>query len=219
MDISKKSETVLKPAVKRRRGRPTKQMAGHSETRRELVRAGVVSLTQKGFASTGLDEVLKMVDVPKGSFYHYFESKEAFGLVLIDEYDEFFTRRLDRILLNESMSPLDCLLMFFKESRDGMARFDFDRGCLVGNLGQEMSVLPTSFRQRLIDVFSGWEKRLENCLRRAQEAGEISKAINCQNMAEAFWIGWEGAVLRSKLERSARPLDRFSEAFLTMIGV
>lgn len=204
-------------ATKKRRGRPPKHPAGHNDTRRELVRAGVVSLTEKGFASTGLDEVLKKVSVPKGSFYHYFESKEAFGLVLIEEYDKFFIRRLDRILLDESISQLDRLRRFFKESRDGMARFDFNRGCLIGNLGQEMSVLPPSFRQRLIDVFIGWEKRLADCLRKAQEAGQVSKSLDCQYMAEAFWIGWEGAVLRAKLERSTRPLDRFAETFLTLL--
>ncbi|MEM8837226.1 MAG: TetR/AcrR family transcriptional regulator [Pseudomonadota bacterium] len=212
-------EDGSEPAPKKRRGRPPKHLVGTNETRRDLIRAGVVSLTEKGFASTGLDEVLKKVGVPKGSFYHYFESKEAFGLTLIHEYDEFFVRRLDRIFLDDSLSPLERLHRFFKESRDGMARYDFNRGCLIGNLGQEMSVLPTSYRQRLIDVFTGWESRLANCLREAQDAGEVPSSIDCQATAEAFWIGWEGAVLRAKLERNARPLDRFAEAFLTLIRV
>ena len=62
---------------KRRRGRPPKELAGYSETREALLSAGVVALTTKGFSATGIDEILKSVNVPKGSFYHYFKNKEA----------------------------------------------------------------------------------------------------------------------------------------------
>lgn len=217
MDTQNAQNLEMAAPVKRRRGRPPKQQTGHNETRQRLIRAGVVSLTEKGFASTGLDEVLKKVDVPKGSFYHYFNSKEAYGLALIDEYDSFFVHRLDRILLDDKASPITRLQQFFAESREGMARFDFNRGCLIGNLGQEMTVLPPSFRQRLIDVLVGWEKRLAVCLQQAKDAGEIADTVDPTAMAETFWIGWEGAVLRAKLERNARPLDRFANAFLSMI--
>jgi len=63
----------------RRRGRPPKEAAGYSETRESLLQAGVEVLTEKGFSSAGIDEILRRVGVPKGSFYHFFGSKEAFG--------------------------------------------------------------------------------------------------------------------------------------------
>jgi len=69
---------------------------GFNETRESLVRAGLVALTEKGFSATGIDEILKAVGVPKGSFYHYFDSKEAFGAELIDRYGQYFARRLER---------------------------------------------------------------------------------------------------------------------------
>ena len=76
------------PTIPRRRGRPPKELAGYSETRESLLRAGVAVLTEKGFSSTGIEEILRNADVPKGSFYHFFASKEAFGLELIDRYAE-----------------------------------------------------------------------------------------------------------------------------------
>ena len=192
-------------------------MQGFSETREVLVRAGVAALTEKGFVATGLDEILKGVNVPKGSFYHFFESKEAFGKELISSYSAYFAHRLDKFLLDERWPHLERIRRFVKDAELGMERYAFRRGCLVGNLGQEMEALPESFRAQLIDVFKDWEVRLAECLRRAQEAGEISARVDCEAAASFFWIGWEGAVLRAKLERKPDPLRVFAEGFFAQL--
>ncbi|MBS4019688.1 MAG: TetR/AcrR family transcriptional regulator [Dechloromonas sp.] len=199
----------------RKRGRPPKRPEDTLETRELLLRAGLEVLTEKGFAATGIDEVLKRIGVPKGSFYHYFDSKEAFGAALIDRYASYFVRKLERHFIDESMTPLDRLRAFVDDAQAGMARHDFRRGCLIGNLGQEMAALPESFRALLNAVFDDWERRLARCLEAAQRDGQIPAAVDCTQQASFFWIGWEGAVLRAKLERSAKPLDIFARGFFT----
>lgn len=203
--------------VPRRRGRPPKAAAGFSETRASLVRAGLVRLTEKGFTATGLDEILKVAGVPKGSFYHYFDSKEAFGTELIDRYGAYFAGKLERFFTDNSRSPLARIEAFIADAEAAMERFAYSRGCLVGNLGQEMGALPEPFRQQLCDVFADWQHRTVGCLRAAQAAGEIGPHHNADNLAAFFWIGWEGAVLRAKLERSGSPLQTFAAGFFTMI--
>jgi TetR/AcrR family transcriptional repressor of nem operon len=205
----------LQHSPPRKRGRPSKRPEDTLETRELLVRAGLEVLTEKGFAATGIDEVLKRVGVPKGSFYHYFDSKEAFGAALIDRYASYFARKLERHFIDESMTPLDRLRAFVDDAQAGMARHDFCRGCLIGNLGQEMAALPESFRERLNAVFNDWERRLARCLEAAQRDGQIPATVDCLQQASFFWIGWEGAVLRAKLERSAKPLDIFARGFFT----
>ena len=143
----------------RRRGRPPRQRADLIDTRELLLRAGLEVLTEKGFSATGIDEVLGRVGVPKGSFYHYFDSKEAFGLELIQRYGDFFARKIDRHLRNTALSPLDRLHAFIDDAKAGMARFGYRRGCQIGNLGQEMGALPESFRARLQDTFEDWQRR------------------------------------------------------------
>lgn len=196
------------------RGRPRKDLVEYEECRERLVRAGVELLTKKGFVSTGLDEIVKKAGVPKGSFYAYFESKETFGLVLIDRYAQYFNSKLDKCYLNPARSPLERISDFMTEACGNLARFDFLRGCLVGNLGQEMAVLPDAYRQKLIDVLCVWQTKTETCLLVAQKLGDISLDINCAKKAEVFWIGWEGAILRAKLERRAGPIDAYAEDFL-----
>ncbi|MGH1356515.1 MAG: TetR family transcriptional regulator C-terminal domain-containing protein [Thalassovita sp.] len=176
--------------------------------------AGVAALTEKGFSATGIEEILRSVDVPKGSFYHYFKSKEAFGALLIERYATYFAAKLDRILLNEAHSPRQRLDDFVEDAVSGMQKFNFARGCLVGNLGQEMGALPPAYRSLLVEVFHDWQNRTAACLRAAAQAGEIDPDTDCDAAAEYFWIGWEGAVLRAKLEQSEKPLRQFAKGFL-----
>lgn len=201
-----------------RRGRPRKDQSRPDAPRARLLRHGVAILTEKGFAAVGIEEILAAAEVPKGSFYHYFASKEAFGLALIDAYADYFATKLDRWLTDPQRSPLERLRGFIADARAGMARFDFHRGCLVGNLGQEMGALPDAFRARLSAVLDDWESRTASCLRAAQQAGEIGSDVDAARLARFFWIGWEGAVLRAKLDRSPDPLDLFADEFLTMIS-
>jgi TetR/AcrR family transcriptional repressor of nem operon len=201
-------------AIPRKRGRPAKAVGDYRETRETLCRAGVAALTEKGFSATGIDEILKSVGVPKGSFYHFFASKEAYGSELITLYARYFVRKLDRFLLDESLTPLKRIEAFCEEAERGMQRFDFRRGCLVGNLGQEMGALPESFRVQLTDVLLDWQARFERCLDEAKASGEISTKADSARLAAFFWIGWEGAVLRAKLERNGEPLRVFADLFL-----
>ena len=96
-------------------------------------------------------------------------------------------------------------------------RHGFARGCLVGNLGQEMGTLPESFRAQLEGVLLDWQARTAACLRAAQQAGEIAPQHDCAVLAQFFWIGWEGAVLRAKLQRCAAPLQVYADGFFQLL--
>ena len=202
--------SVTKP----RRGRPPKVSRENVDTKAELIRSGLEQLTENGFASSGIDQILKKVGVPKGSFYHYFASKEVFGQAVIEHYANYFANKLDECLSDESYPPLTRISNFVEDAKIGMSRHQFKRGCLVGNLGQEVDLLPESFRQKLIDIFLCWQYRLANCLKAAQVQREISMTADCELLAECFWIGWEGAVSRAKLVQSTKPLDNYFNQFI-----
>lgn len=199
---------------KPRRGRPPKVDRDFDDTRAALIRCGMEILTEQGFMSTGIDTVLKRVGVPKGSFYHYFDSKEAFGQAVLESYSSYFARKLDRFLLVDDVPPLQRLCNFVEDAKAGMARHQYCRGCLVGNLGQEVAILPESFRLELEATLCSWQDRLAACLSEARAAGELSPTADCERLATFFWIGWEGAVLRSRLTRDTVPLDVFFNGFL-----
>lgn len=202
--------------VKRRRGRPPKS-GEVGATREALIRAGVVAFSEKGYASIGLEELLGSAGVPKGSFYYYFASKEAFGLAVIEAYTAYFTRKLDAWFGDDRVPPLERIRNFAADAQAGMARYDYHRGCVIGNLAQDMGAIPGAFRERLTEVFADWESRLARVLSSALARGDIGSDCNCDELAAFFWVGWEGAVLRAKLERSSQPLDLFARTFLTRL--
>lgn len=183
------------------------------DTRTELVRCGVELCTEKGFQVSGINDLLQRVGAPKGSFYHYFLSKHEFGEAVIDAYAEYFARKLSRHLDDNTRRPLARLADFVDEARKGMTKFDYKRGCLVGNLGQGLSGLDEDFRIRLEAVLRSWERKTAECLREAVESGDLSADYDPETLANFFWIGWEGAILRSKLTRSAAPMQLFADIF------
>src|SRR6059058_5688913 len=79
---------------------------GYAPTRDVLIRCGMEVMTQQGFAATGLDALLRRATVPKGSFYHYFESKADYGREVMKAYDSFFRHKLDRALNDQRLAPL-----------------------------------------------------------------------------------------------------------------
>ena len=161
-----------------------------------------------------IDDVLKRVNAPKGSFYHYFPSKDAFVSAAIDAYADYFAQKLDPHFQNTHLTPLARLDAFVEDACMGIERHHFTRGCLVGNLGQEIACLEPAMCARLQAIFRDWEHRLGECLDAAKQAGEMAADCDSAALAHAFWIGWEGAVLRARLEKSIAPLQVFLALYL-----
>ena len=201
----------------RKRGRPPKGGLGYEDTRDALIRCGMELLTEQGFGNTGLDQILKKVNVPKGSFYHYFENKEAFAYVVLESYNEYFIHKLDKYLLHNDSPALERLQYFMQDATGGVERFKFKRGCLVGNLAQEFGCSHELFKQKLEVVLGEWKLRIKNCLELAQKEGSLSSSADCQKLAEFFWIGWEGAVMHSKLNQNKQAMELFGEQFFKLL--
>lgn len=203
---------------KRTRGRPKKNVEGHNQTRQRLLRAGIESLTESGYSSIGLDSILKREGIPKGSFYYYFSSKEAFGQEIIESYNQFFKNKLVKCLQPSRQQPLSGFHAFVADAISGIEKYQFQRGCLIGNLGQELNTLPPSFRSQLAGVFSQWSDLLADYLREEQAYGHIANSLNCAQQSELFWIGWEGAVLHGKLQKSSQPIQLFADYFVNTLN-
>ena len=214
---SNEQKPLAKEANLRKRGRPPKGGLGYKDTREALIRCGMELLTEQGFINTGLDQILKKVNVPKGSFYHYFENKEAFGYVVLENYSEYFIHKLDKHLVHSELPALERLQYFMEDAIEGVERFDFKRGCLVGNLAQEFGCSHEFFKQKLNAVFKEWKQRIANCLELAKAEGVLAPNTDSEKLSEFFWIGWEGAVMHSKLNQNTQAMELFGEQFFTLL--
>lgn len=187
------------------------------DTRSEIIRIGTNLISRQGFNATGIDSVLKEAAVPKGSFYHYFKNKEDFGLAVIDYFAVRFEQRLDTFLYDEEVAPLNRIRNFIE---NGLARVNQNqctRGCLIGNLGQEMAGQNERFRARLDEIFSMWRERFAACLREAQTDGTLSATADLQALSCFILSGWEGAILRAKVMKSPQPMRDFVEILFSSV--
>lgn len=201
----------------RGRGRPRKTESTYADTRNDLIRSGLELLTQNGFLSTGVDAIVKNASVPKGSFYYYFKSKEEYAQTVLSAYDSFFEHKLKKHLHAPSCAPMLCLENFIHDACDGIKKYNYTRGCLVGNMMQESPGLPPSFIKQLQDILESWQALVATCLSDALYSGEICSDMNDKQLAAIFWSGWEGAVMRAKLYCSTQPVYDFWSYFKTSV--
>ena len=195
---------------KRPRGRPKKDGSNYADTKVVLMRRGIELLTERGMNAMSLDDLMKPIQIPKGSFYHYFENKEAFILEVLKAYEIYFVRRLNKFLSQPDLTPLEKLQNFVKDAGEKLQKYDFKRGCILGNLGQEVSYLAPEIIERIESIFQVWQKMVSDCLNEFYSQYSLT---DCDEMAYQFWIGWEGAVLRARLIKSTSPLEAFYRLF------
>jgi TetR/AcrR family transcriptional regulator, transcriptional repressor for nem operon len=187
------------------------------DTRTRLIEAGMAVMFEKGYTNAGLQEVLSLVGVPKGSFYHYFESKEDFALKIVAHVEDNYARLLNSYFNDSALTPVNRLRKYFKDKTVDMLEQRCRKGCLIGNLSQEMSDQSEALRQELARVMRHWRDLYSACIQEAQSAGEIDKRLSPQTLAESLLSGWEGAIMRSKTQKTVEPMEAFIEIMFTYV--
>lgn len=176
------------------------------ETREKLLDTGLQMLLRRGYSGLGIQLVLREAGVPKGSFYHFFSSKEDFALEVVDRYMAEVHSGLDAALGDTTLSPLNRVRRFFELSRD---KYESEGrlGCLLGGLGQELAGVSETFRDKIEGCFAVIVGRITECLEVARQRGELPEHNEPEEMANLLLNCWEGAALRSRLWRDTAPLD------------
>lgn len=180
-------------------------------TRDNLIRIGARMLHETGYTATGIKEIVDAVQVPKGSFYNHFESKEAFGAEVVDYYFGSGLPELRVLLENADVPPVERLRGYFDERIRGFKAAGYVRGCMMGNLSLEVADHSAPIRDRLAAHFSTWSGLFEACIAEAQETGAIGNRLPAALLAQFLLNSWEGALLRMRVEKSDAPLKTFTE--------
>lgn len=174
--------------------------------REKLLDQGVIMLMDQGYHGTGLQEILDAVQVPKGSFYNYFDSKEAYGAEVIQRYIEPFLNQLTACLNHPDYDSLGALKAYFNELIDELEQQQFKGGCLLGNLMGEMGDTSEVCRRSLRRALTDYRDLLATGLERGQQEGTVRSDLDARRMADLLVDVWQGALLRMKIEKSVQPL-------------
>lgn len=188
-----------------------------TDVRQELLKQGMAMLLRHGYNDSGIAALLEATQTPKGSFYHYFKSKEDFGLEAVDLYMEEVHAGLDFCLGDTSLSPLQRVRRFFELS-EAKYRSEGYLGCLLGGLGQELSGVSEVFRRKVEQCFAEIGARIATCLQEAIKSGELPEDTDPTQMARLLINCWEGAALRSRLLRDPGPLREMLDFYFRSVS-
>jgi len=190
----------------------------HDDTREHLLAAGETAMLGKGFAAVGLNEILGEAGVPKGSFYHYFGSKEAFGVALLERLFSHYALVLGQLERNDQLDGRGKVEAFFAGWLPCAASADTEQRCLVVKLAGEVSDLSAAMRTTLDAGMEYIINRLQVIVAGGQADGSIAMMLPAPQLARALYQLWFGAAVANKVKRDPVVYDSAVAAMQLLLG-
>jgi len=177
------------------------------DVKSHILDTGQRLIAARGFSAVGLNEILLGAGVPKGSFYHYFASKDVFGSQLLDHYFEKYLSEIDSFLFDTNKSGIERLAAYWRFWRDNQERDDPDGKCLAVKLGAEVSDMSEGMRIALKHGTSAIIGRLARVITDGLADGSILSRRDPEELANTLYQLWLGASVMSKIARDRGPFD------------
>lgn len=181
--------------------------SGNIDTRRGILDTAHGIVGAKGFSGVGLNEILAAAGVPKGSFYHYFGSKEAFGEALLADYFEAYLADIDATLAEPDLSHAERLMNYWRKWQATQGSIDHQRKCLAVKLAAEVSDLSEPMRLALKRGTAGIIERVMGAIEAGVAEGSLKVSADARATAETLYHLWLGASLMAKIERNDAPFE------------
>jgi TetR/AcrR family transcriptional regulator, transcriptional repressor for nem operon len=183
----------------------------------QIIDAAVETLHRKGFNGTSVQDITDAAKVPKGSFYNHFDSKEELAVEALDRYWQWVLAGL-RPLSDATTPPAGRLRQYFRHLAERGRTREYRTGCMIGNMSTEMPDQSRLVRERLAVVLGAWSRAIESCVRDAQADGSIRRDLDAKTIAAFLLNSFEGAILRSKVDRDAAAFAAFEDVVFTALA-
>lgn len=181
--------------------------------RDELLEQGRDLLSENGYHGTGLKKILDTVNVPKGSFYNYFDSKEKFVSEIIEQYGRDMAVKLDELIDQSDENPLDTIRNIFLGVAAEIEK-NGQKGCLVGNLAAEIGTSSELCQKSMQYAFDSWKNRFAGFISNAQEQGLVREDLPAGTLCDVLWDTWQGALLKMKIDGNTLHLHQTIDVLL-----
>lgn len=181
-------------------------MSKTKQTRQQILDTGRLLVLRQGFVGVGLKAILDACQVPKGSFYHYFASKEQFGCALLADYVNEYQQRLNTLFSAEADNGRERLMRYWTAWIDDPLLGGWAEHCLVVKLAAEVADLSEDMRRILCDGVSDLVARIAETIADGQTDGSLRLTLSPAETAQTLYQLWLGAALLSKLGKDNAPL-------------
>lgn len=175
--------------------------------RASILASGQSVIAAKGYSAVGINEILTAAGVPKGSFYHYFGSKDAFGEALLESYFEDYLASLDATLATAGLTMAQRLMNYWVDWQDTQLLGDCQGKCLAVKLGAEVADLSEAMRLALKRGTAGIVDRLARAIEEGVAEGSLSVQGTPHVTAQSLYQLWLGASVMVKIVRNPEPFS------------
>jgi TetR/AcrR family transcriptional repressor of nem operon len=193
--------------------------AQEHDSRSTILATGQKIMSRKGFSGVGLTEILKDAGVPKGSFYHYFASKDAFGEAMLAAYFEGYHADMDALFLKPGLTGAERLMLYFAAWRENQGAFDCQGRCLAVKLGAEVADLSEPMRLALKKGTSGIISRMTHAIEDGVADGSLAIQERPADLAASLYYLWLGASVMVKILRTHEPFETALQSTRPMLGI
>jgi TetR/AcrR family transcriptional repressor of nem operon len=184
--------------------------------REKLLDAGEHAFRESSFSESGINDILASSGVPKGSFYHHFPSKEAFGIAVANRYNEAQIASAKKCLEDPSHPHIDRLRLFFEQAREDMRNRKFQQGCLMCNLSTELADERPAFQAVLDTHWRDMTAVVAECLSKVELSELGLEHLTSAQAADWLMNAWSGALTRMKASGNDEPLALFMRTVFKM---
>jgi len=188
------------------------------DTKTRILEAAEPIMIAKGFHALGISEVLEAAKVPKGSFYHHFESKEAFGVALIEHYAGAYNRFMFDFFAKGDLKPSDRILAWFGMGMSRAADCAYGPLCLICKLSAEVSTFSEPMRRALAVETAAGRSVLVAAIVEGQKAGNIGNAFKPEALADLMLSAWTGALQQMQVQKNLAPLQQSLDTFRKLLA-
>ncbi|MCS4230552.1 TetR family transcriptional regulator [Stenotrophomonas maltophilia] len=178
-----------------------------ANVREKILATGQRIMGGKGFSAVGLNEVLAAAGVPKGSFYHYFGSKDAFGEALLEAYFDAYLDDMERIFRQPGKNKAVQMEDYFAAWQDNQSFEDCQGKCLAVKLGAEVADLSDSMRAALDRGTAAIIAGMADAIKAGQADGVFPNQEDAAQLAQSLYQLWLGASVMVKIVRTPQPFD------------
>ena len=181
-----------------------------SSRRNAILDAAARVINERGYSHTSVEDLIEATGLSgKSHFYHYFPSKEALGMAVIDRQFDRFTERGLAILSEPLIEPIDRLSLFIDTLVALQRERDGGSGSPFGNLAGELADAHEGFRRRLDDVFGRWTEQLDALLR---EVGpQLREGVDTVRLSRFIIASLEGGMLLTRVARDVGVMEGIGE--------
>lgn len=174
-------------------------------TRERLVQAARELFWRKGYHSTSVAEILDRAGANSGSLYHFFPTKQALLLAVLDWYLENLEAEVVGPARARAEDPVESVFAILEGYRQALLATELTFGCPIGSLALELSEPDPPVREKLAENFARWARAVEACLEAAGDRlpGELDRKALSQFVLTTM----EGGVMQARTHRSIDPFD------------